>query len=59
MPKPRAVRIELSASDRARLKTRANGNKTPHQDRLRAQVVLLAARGRPNTRTARQLGITA
>ena len=59
MPKLRAVPIELHAAERARLKQRADGHKTPYQDRLRARIVLLAARGRPNTQIAGQLGITA
>jgi len=48
----------LQASERARLKKRADGHKTPYQDRLRARIVLLAARGRPNAQIAAQLGIT-
>src|SRR5262249_56881858 len=53
-----AVPIQLRASERARLKLRANGHKTPYRDRLRARIVLLAARGRPNAAIAAQLGIT-
>jgi len=41
---PRAVPIVLTASDRARLQQRANAHKTPHRDRQRALIVLLAAR---------------
>jgi transposase len=58
VPTLRAVPIELHAAERARLKQRADGHKTPYQDRLRARIVLLAARGRPNAQIAGQLGIT-
>ena len=37
---------------------RARGAKTAHRDRLRARVVLAAARGRDNTRIAADLRIT-
>jgi transposase len=55
----RAVPVQLRACERATLKKRANGHKTPYQDRLRARIVLLAARGRPNAQIAVQLGVTA
>ncbi len=58
MPTLRAVPVVLQASERARLKKRADGHKTPYQDRLRAGIVLLAARGRPNAQIAGQLAIT-
>jgi transposase len=58
MPSPAAVPAELSASVRATLKKRADGHRTEHRDRLRAQVVLLAARDWPNARIARRLGIS-
>jgi transposase len=58
MSMPRAVPIELRAAERAKLKRRADGHKTPYRDRLRARIVLLAARGRPNARIAAQLGIS-
>ncbi|WP_329182196.1 IS630 family transposase (plasmid) [Streptomyces decoyicus] len=35
----------------------AHGHKTPYQARMRAQIVLHAARGRPNARIARQTGL--
>jgi transposase len=54
---PAAVPVTLSASERKKLKERVRGAKTPWRDRLRAQVVLAAARGRPNARIARDLGI--
>ncbi|HEY3647527.1 MAG TPA: IS630 family transposase [Streptosporangiaceae bacterium] len=37
---------------------RVRGAKTGHRDRLRAQIVLAAARGRDNARIARDLGIS-
>ena len=43
---PAAVPVTLAASERKILKKRARGAKTPYRDRLRAQVVLEAARGR-------------
>jgi len=58
MPLPRAVPVTLTAAQRATLKTRARGAKTAHRDRLRAQIVLAAARGRDNARIAADLGIT-
>jgi transposase len=58
MPLPRAVPVTLAAAERKILKKRARGAKTPHRDRLRAQVVLAAARGRDNARIAADLGIT-
>lgn len=47
-----AVPVTLTASERKTLKMRVRGAKTCWRDRLRAQVVLLAARGRPNARIA-------
>ncbi|MEU3604498.1 IS630 family transposase [Streptomyces sp. NPDC035033] len=44
--------MELTASERHRLKKMAYGHKTPHQARQRATIVLLAARGRGNARIA-------
>ena len=51
-----AVAVALTASERKTLKLRVRGAKTPWRDRLRAQVVLAAARGRPNARIAADLG---
>jgi transposase len=59
MPLPRAVPVTLTAAERTRLKKRACGAKTPHRDRLRAQIVLAAARGRDNARIAADLRVTA
>jgi transposase len=52
------VPVTLTASERKILKTRVRGTKTPYRDRVRAQVVLAAARGRDNTRIAADLGIS-
>jgi transposase len=41
------------------LTQRCRGHKTPYRDKVRAQIVLLAARGWPNTRIASWLRITA
>ena len=58
MPLPRAVPVTLTAADRKTLKKRARGAKTAHRDRVRAQIVLAAARGRGNARIAADLKIT-
>src|SRR6266536_244005 len=55
--RPAVVPVTLSASERTILKQRARGAKTPYRDRLRAQIVLGAARGRDNARIAAGLGI--
>jgi transposase len=54
---PAAVAVTLTASERRTLKLRARGAKTPWRDRLRAQVVLLAARNRRNARIAADLRV--
>jgi transposase len=56
---PHAVPVTLTAAERKTLKKRARGAKTPYRDRLRAQIVLAAARGRDNAQIAAGLGITA
>jgi transposase len=58
MPLPRAVPVTLTAAERTMLKKRARGAKTAHRDRLRAQIVLAAARGRDNVRIAADLRVT-
>ena len=58
MPVASAVPLRLSAAERHTLKKRARGAKTPHRDRERARIVLLAAAGKPNAGIAGQLGIT-
>jgi len=57
LPVPAACPISLTASQRHRLKKMAYGHKTPYQARVRAQVVLHAARGRSNARIARETGL--
>ena len=52
---PAAVPVTLTAAERKTLKKRVRGAKTPYRDRLRAQIVLAAARGRPNARIAADL----
>ena len=58
MPLLRAVPVMLSAGERTALKKRVRGAKTAWRDRLRAQIVLAAARGHPNARIAASLGIS-
>jgi transposase len=58
MPPPHAVPVTLTAVERKTLKQRVRGAKTPWRDRLRAQIVLAAARGRANARIAADLGIS-
>jgi len=58
MPLSRAVPVTLAAAERTTLKKRARGAKTAYRDRLRAQIVLAAARGRDNARIAADLRIT-
>ena len=54
----RAVPVMLSAGERTTLNKRVRGAKTAYRDRLRAQIVLAAARGHPNARIAAGLGIS-
>ncbi len=49
---PGAVPVTLTAAERKTLKKRVRGAKTPYRDRLRAQIVLAAARGGANARIA-------
>jgi transposase len=58
MPLLGAVPVMLSAGERTTLKKRVRGAKTAWRDRLRAQIVLAAARGHPNARIAAGLGIS-
>ena len=53
---PAAVPVTLTASERKILKKRVRGAKTCWRDRLRARIVLEAARGRGNERIAADLG---
>jgi transposase len=58
MPPPAAVPVTLTAAGRKTLKKRIRGAKTCWRDRLRAQIVLAAARGRGNARIAADLGVS-
>ena len=58
MPARQAVPVTLTAAERKTVKMRVRGAKTPYRDRLRAQIVLAAARGRDNARIAADLGIS-
>jgi transposase len=58
MPALRAAPVLLTASERKILKKRGRGAKTAHRDRQRAQIVLLAAGGRPTAAIARRLHLT-
>ena len=49
-----ACPVRLTASQRHRLKRTAQGHKSPHRDRLRAQIVLDAAGGHTNAAIARR-----
>ncbi|WP_419992664.1 IS630 family transposase [Streptomyces boninensis] len=57
LPLASARPIFLTASGRERLKKMAYGQKTEYRLRVRAQVVLHAARGRSNARIARETGL--
>jgi len=54
MPVAAACPIVLTAAERHRLKKADYGHKTAHQARIRAQVVLHAARGHSNARIAHE-----
>jgi len=56
---PAAVPVTLTASERKILNKRVRDARTPYRDRLRAQVVLAAARGRANERIAADLRVAA
>ena len=58
MPGPLACPITLTVSDRHRLKQRVDGHKTPFRDRLRALIVLLAARGHATAVIAARVGVS-
>ncbi|WP_258017646.1 MMPL family transporter [Streptomyces noursei] len=57
MPVRTPCPIALSAAERVRLKKMTYGHKTEHRLRVRAQVVLHAARGRSNTPIDREAGL--
>jgi transposase len=57
LPVAAARPIALRAAERERLKKMAYGHKTEYRLRVRAQIVLHAARGRSNARIARETGL--
>ncbi|ADH66741.1 Uncharacterised protein [Nocardiopsis dassonvillei] len=57
LPVAAARPITSRAAEHERLKLRAYGHKTGYRLRMRAQTVLQAARGRSNTRIARESGL--
>ncbi|GGX29118.1 IS630 family transposase [Streptomyces chryseus] len=57
MPVATACPIALTAAERVRLKKMAYGYKVEHRLRVRAQIVLHAARGRSNACIARETGL--
>lgn len=57
MPVATARPISLTGAERQRLKKMAYGHKSEYRMRLRAQVVLHAARGRSNATIARETGL--
>ncbi|WP_405848862.1 IS630 family transposase [Streptomyces sp. NBC_01518] len=57
LPVAAARPIVLTAAERHRLKKAAWGHKTEHRARVRAQIVLRAARGRSNARIAVEVGV--
>ncbi|MEH0824219.1 MULTISPECIES: IS630 family transposase [unclassified Micromonospora] len=57
LPVAAARPIVLTAAERYRLKKAAWGHKTEHRARVRAQIVLHAARGRSNARIAVEVGV--
>ena len=59
MPLSRAVPVTLAAAERTTLNKRARGAKTAYRDRLRAQIMLAADRGRDNALIAADLRVTA
>ena len=58
MPSPCACPITPTASERHPLKQRAAGHRTPFRDRLRARIVLLAARGCATAVIAARVGVS-
>jgi transposase len=57
-PRVRACPVTVTGAIRRVLARRARGLKTPYRDKVRAQIVLLAARRWTNTRIAAQVGVT-
>jgi transposase len=53
-----ACAVRVTGSIRRLLIGRSRGQKTPYRDKIRARIVLLAAREWPNTRIAAEVGVT-
>jgi len=53
-----ACAVRVTSSIRRLLIRRSRGQKTPYRDRVRARIVLLAAREWPNTRIAAEVGVS-
>ncbi|MEV6648762.1 IS630 family transposase [Amycolatopsis sp. NPDC051371] len=58
MPVVQACPVTVTGAIRRVLTRRSRGQKTPYRDKVRAQIVLLAARRWSNTAIAAQVGIT-
>jgi transposase len=58
MPLIQACPVTVTGAIRRILIRRARGHKTPYRDRVRAQIVLLAARRWPNTAIAMEVGVS-
>lgn len=52
-----ATPVAITGAQRRVLTRRARGHKTPYRDKVRARIVLLAARGYPNNRVAARVGV--
>lgn len=57
MPARSACPVRLTSAQRRVLRRRARGHKTPHRDRVRAQIVLDAAAGHTNAAIAGRRGV--
>jgi transposase len=57
MPRMPATPVTITPAQRRVPKRRAYGHKTPHRDKIRAEIVLLAGRGCPNNRIAVRVGV--
>ena len=58
MPAVAACLVTVTGAVRRLLIRRSRGQKTPYRDKVRAQIVLLAARRWANTRIAAEVGVT-
>jgi transposase len=58
MPMVQACPVTVTGAIRRILTRRAQGRKTPYRDKIRAQIVLLAARRWTNTAIAMRVGVT-